>query len=420
MSRVSQAAIPSAILLVVFIVHPLGPSTSYDSRWSIPIARSLLSEGNTDLDEYAALLEAKGFYAIESINGHYYSIYPIGVSLLAVPVVYVLDAAGTTLKNGEIEMLTASLIVGVTAALLYLLARRSLDVTGSLLLTFIFAFCTAAWSTASRALWQHGPSMLMLTLALWFIIQARDRPWMIQFVSLPLAFSYVVRPTNAIPITLLSVFVLIQYRRYFLHYLLWALPVAVPFLLFTSSVYHSLLPPYYSASKVGHGGTLFEGLLGTLLSPARGLFIYSPAFLLSPYGAWLKLRRRVEPLDCFLVVIVLLHWIAISSFPNWWGGHSFGYRLFSDMVPYLTYFLIPVISKISAWPPTCPRRQRVLFATGFACLIAISFFINYRGANTQAVYAWNRYPVNVDVDPSRVWDWRDLQFLRGLGGGHPR
>jgi len=130
----------------------------------------------------------------------------------------------------------------------------------------------------------------------------------------------------------------------------------------------------------------------------------------------LKLRRSGELLDCFLVGIVLLHWIAISSFPHWWGGHSFGYRLFSDMVPYLTYFLIPIISKI----PALPRMHRALFASGFACLIAISFFINYRGANTQVVYAWNRSPVDVDLEPSRIWDWRDLQFLRGLGGGHRR
>lgn len=46
----------------------------------------------------------------------------------------------------------------------------------SLLTVFIFAFCTSAWSTGSRALWQHGPSMLMLSAALYLILSAREKP----------------------------------------------------------------------------------------------------------------------------------------------------------------------------------------------------------------------------------------------------
>ena len=117
---------------------------AYDSRWSIPTARSLLREGNTDLNEYAALLDANRFYAIESIGGRHYSLYPIGASLLALPVVLSLDVAGVALADGKIERATASIIVGLTAVLLYLVARRALGVPGSLLVALIFAFCTAA------------------------------------------------------------------------------------------------------------------------------------------------------------------------------------------------------------------------------------------------------------------------------------
>ena len=406
----SRVVIPVAIFAIVAGTHFLGIIISFDSRWSIPAARSLLRQGNTDLDEYPRLLEANGFYAIERIDGHFYSVYPIGASLLATPVVWAVDTLGVRVADGKIEKLTASLIVALTSFLLYLVARRSLDVAGALLTTFVFAFCTGAWSTASRGLWQHGPSMLMLTLALWLITLARDRPWMIQLAGLPVAFSYVIRPSNAIPIVLLSVFVAIEHRRYFLPYLLWTLPVAVPFLLFTLSVYHSPLPPYYAAGKVGHAGTVAEALVGTLMSPSRGLFVFSPILLLSIYGGWLKLRRGGELLDWMLAGTVFLHWIALSSFPVWWGGHSFGYRLFSDMVPYLVYFLIPVIALI----PTLPARRRAVWVGGFAVLLAISFAIHYRGANTRAVYRWNSEPVNVDADPSRVWDWRDPQFMRGL------
>ncbi len=332
---VIRVAAPVALFGLVVVTHGMGLITSFDSRWSIPTARSLLREGNTDLNEYAALLQANRFYAIETIGGRHYSMYPIGASLLAIPVVLGLDVAGVALADGKIERATASAIVGLTAVLLYLVARHSLGVPGALLVALIFAFCTAAWSTATRALWQHGPSMLMLTLALWILVLARERPWVVQLAGVPLAFGYVIRPTNAIAIAVMSVVVLAEHRRYAVRYLLWALVVAVPFVAFNWAVYHAALPPYYTASKIGHGGSFAEAAVGTLWSPGRGLFVYSPILLLSVYGAWLTLGRRGDLPSHAVAAIVALHWVALSSFPVWWGGHSFGYRLLSDMAPYL-------------------------------------------------------------------------------------
>jgi hypothetical protein len=171
-------------------------------------------------------------------------------------------------------------------------------------------------------------------------------------------------------------------------------------------VYHSALPPYYLASKIGHGGRFAEASLGTLVSPGRGLFVFSPVLLLSVYGMWLTWRRDV--LDRALAVIVVLHWVALSSFPMWWGGHSFGPRLFSDVVPYLIYFLIPVVTRIAG----LSGARRAVWVAGLTCLVAISFLVNFRGATARAVYHWNAEPVDVDLRPDRVWDWRDLQFLR--------
>jgi hypothetical protein len=91
-----------------------------------------LREGNTDLDECPAPLAANHFYAIEWIDGHAYSIFPVGASLLAVPVVYALDATEVTLKDGKTEKLIACLITGLTAAVLYLVARRSLGLADAL------------------------------------------------------------------------------------------------------------------------------------------------------------------------------------------------------------------------------------------------------------------------------------------------
>jgi hypothetical protein len=415
--RTSQPLILFLVFLVVFICHyRLSPTiTSFDSRWSVHTARSILKEGNTDLDEYYYLFEKNLDYSISRINGHYYTIYPIGASLLALPFVTLLDSAGIDVINneGSVQLLVASFIVGLTAVFIYLIGKLSLRREYAMLLTFIFAFCTSAWSTASRALWQHGPSMLMLSITLYLLLLARQKPYLAQYASLPLAFAYICRPTNSLSVILLTLFVLLEYRRYFVRYLLWSALLAIPFILFNFSVYHSLLSPYYNGAE-GLGfsfATFGEGLGGTLLSPSRGLFIYSPVLLFSIWGIVLKLRQRpVEKLAYFLAGIILLHWFTISIWRMWWAGHSYGPRIFSDMIPYLIYFMIPVLQKLE----TLKKPLKPVLIPLFGVLIALSFLINLRGAVSNEVYYWDWQPNEVDQHPERLWDWNDAQFLRGL------
>jgi len=408
----NQYTILLFIFFGVFISHFFSKNiTSFDSRWSIHTVMSIIKTGDTNLDEYQEMIEKEKYYAVENIDGHYYSIFPIGASVMAIPIVFVIDKTIDNVigNHRKVELLIASLIVACTAVFIYLLACLFLNRKYSLLVTFIFAFCTPAWSTASRALWQHGPSMLMLTITLYLILLAKNKPRLIQFASIPLAFSYVVRPMNSISIFLVSLFVLIRYRQYFLRYLIWAMTIAIPFVLFNFKVYHSLLSSYYLPQRIGSNPHFFEALAGNLISPARGLFIFSPVLLFSIYGAVLKIRNKeFATLDYFLLGIIFLHWIAISSFRHWWAGHSFGPRLFSDMVPYFIYFLIPTIDAISK----LTNIKKTIFSYVSLCLVLISFSIHFRGANNWDVYVWNAKPVNVDVKPARVWDWHDIQFLR--------
>jgi len=41
---------------------------SFDSRWSIFVAMSLLREGNADLDEYAELVQREEFYGVGTLG----------------------------------------------------------------------------------------------------------------------------------------------------------------------------------------------------------------------------------------------------------------------------------------------------------------------------------------------------------------
>ncbi len=412
---------PWLILLLIFVTVFLvyfqfsKVITSSDSRWSVHTAQSIVKQGNTRIEQYTDPLEkTDSTIILDKIDNYSYSVYPIGASLLAVPFVFGLDKIGYNVIANyfRVELLVASVIVALTALFIYLIARLFLGISWSLLLTFILAFCTSAWSTASRALWQHGPSMLALSITLYLLVRAYRNPRWAQFASIPLAFAFVCRPTNSLSVLLLSLFVLIQFRRYFLAYLLWSLVVAIPFVAFNFSVYHNLLSPYYRGSGVGSGfsiATFPEALAGTVVSPSRGLFIFTPILLFSIWGFFLKWRsRQIQLLDHFLVAIIVLHWVTVSFWVVWWAGHSYGPRIFSDVIPYFVYFLIPVLERLSK----TLNRYKIVFSTIFAIALVISFFIHYRGATNFEVYQWN---VNPPTDVSlRVWDWRDPQFLRGL------
>ena len=447
----------SSLLLVVFVIYILSPNaTSFDSRWVVHTALSIVNEGNTDLDEYLPLLERQHFYGIECVSsdgawrfpvreksdcveGHFYNHYPIGVPALVTPAVAALDFGlraiqpvlrpiTARMKAGPrrdflladlvgssmgVEVLLASLVVGLAALFMYLAAREFLGRSMALLIGFIFAFCTPAWSMASRGLWQHGPSMLMLSAALLLLLRASRDPKFIRYAGIPLVAALLMRPTNALPFAVLSFFVWRHYRKQFVSYVLLAAPLVVCYVLYSLSVYGMLMTPYASPGgsnivRLGVHHRIFEALAGNLISPSRGLFVYVPLFLLAVYGMVLFLRRNSERISLYLVAIIIMHWLLISSFDDWPGGHGYGPRYFSDMVPFLSFFLIPVLKEVG----DRAAAYRFLLPVAFALLAIVSLWMHWRGATVWACYEWNTHPTDINFSSERHWDWQDPPFLR--------
>jgi hypothetical protein len=186
--------------------------------------------------------------------------------------------------------------------------------------------------------------------------------------------------------------------------------------IYNESVYGLVLPSYFSHPSAsagplpalpGDGGKVLVALAGVMVSPSRGLLIYSPIFLFSIWGMIWALRTRWRaPLSAYLMAVIIANWFLLGVyFQNWLGGHSYGPRLFSDLTPFFIFFLIPALLKVRAtrWSP--------VWAIGLLVLFGASAFIHSRGARNYDVWGWNSTPAN---DMARVWDWRDAQFLRGL------
>ena len=151
--------------------------------------------------------------------------------------------------------------------------------------------------------------------------------------------TYVIRPTAAVAIVAITIYVLVFYRPWFLRYVGWALVVGVPWLVFNFAIYGALLPPYYAASRMDSPS--FSALLGVLFSPSRGLLIFTPVVLFAVSGFVPSLRERAQrPLHIAFAGIVVGITCIVVSWEGWSGGHCFGPRLMTDVVPFLVYFVM--------------------------------------------------------------------------------
>ena len=369
------------LFLGVYFFSGLSPvHTSFDSRWSVFIAMSLWNHADTNLDEYPAALGTEE-YALECVDGaghvrthvpvcdgHWYNSYPIGGPVLESPLVIaevgILRAARPLLvhfrsanpeisgflhadfdaAHGLMEEEAASFLVAAAAVMMYFIGLRFLPSRRAVWLALLFALATSAYSVASRALWQHTPSMLLLTIIIYMLLRAEEQPALAAWVGLPVALAYTVRPTDSLFVLIFTAYVAARHRAYLIRYLLAAAPVALALIAYNESVYHTILSPYYQTPLDGflprNWSRLGVGLAGNLISPSRGLFIYTPVFL---FAIWSMLRRKwFAPIAPWLAVLALAHWLAVSSYvANWWAGQSYGPRFFTDVTPVFVLFLIP-------------------------------------------------------------------------------
>ncbi|MGZ6036994.1 MAG: glycosyltransferase family 39 protein [Myxococcaceae bacterium] len=427
-----------AVVLAAYFLSPV--SVQSDSIWSIPTAISLLRQGNLDLDEYRPTADRQPHGTVE-VGPHLYPWYPAAVSLVAVPVVALLEGVAWVglrvlphppgvLRNWDahfraegdvpldvfapLERLVAAACTTLAVIVFWAACRRRLAAAPALFLTAILAFGTGLWSTASRVLWQHGPSIAVLAVVVWLLTEpAPGRRWALA-LGISAGLAYVFRPTNSITAIGLLAYLTVVRPSALRGFVLGAGLVAVPFCASSLVVYRGLLPPYFRPEMLGgdHRHVL-EALAGNLVSPARGLFVWTPVFVLALGGALVRLARgTLSAPETWMLVVIGIHWVAVSLLPQWWAGHSIGPRFFSDLSPYLCWLLVhPVEEGWNAW--RSGRRGQLLALAGLALF---GVFAHGSGATRLAVHDWNDGPPNVDLAPERVWDWRDVQYLRGLQG----
>ncbi len=337
------------------------------------------------------------------------------------------DAGLFNLIGGSV--LTA-LMVAVVAATVYEVlstsgSQRRVRRRAVVATALVVALGTSAWSVLSRAMWSQSTSTLLVAAGFYFAVRLDHadahprRPWAIA-LGISTALAFTARPTNLIVVVAFALWLLVVHRRLLLSYLWAGAVVGAGWVMVNLATWGTVRPPYFSSDRAALESYVVEALAGNLVSPNRGLLVFTPVVVLSAIGAWLSLRSdRRSSLVSVALVSVLAQWLVVSgSGEAWWAGATYGPRFMADTIPALAFMSIPVTISLVQ-----PEARRSLRWSAIA-LASVSVAMHLPGAWSKPAHCWNLDPPRVDDDPSRVWDWGDLQALEParvvVNGGSPR
>jgi hypothetical protein len=145
----------------------------------------------------------------------------------------------------------------------------------------------------------------------------------------------------------------------------------------------------WTASLAAFDTPIQEGLAGVLVSPSRGLLIYSPIFLFSFVGMMMVWMDSKSILLKFLSLTPFLFVLFVAKWATWWGGDSYGPRLLADITPLLCLYLSPPLERAA---------QKTFLRYPFACLAALSIGFHAIGA-----FSCDGWPGHRE----QLWSWVD-------------
>lgn len=446
-----------SINLLIFIAAPVGQIA--DSKYASLVSQSLLDHGTVRLDHYhLPKIESHGYqpHQLEIVNNHIFYYFPIGSSILSVPFVAVANLFGIYPINSEksfgnkailkffgvppvssdsdhsiegetiIQRILAALLMAGLSVIFYFSSRLFLPIKWSILVVLSNTLGTSVLSTASRALWSHTWNIFLLGMTLYLVVKALENKKTIQpfVLATLLSWMHFVRPTSIVSICAITVLLIVYFRESLAIFFTTAIVWVAFFTVYSLHFYDNWLPNYYSAGRLG-SSTFWEALAGNIVSPSRGFLVYTS------FAIWITLSLAIyfphlkhKILVAISTFAILSHTIIISTFPHWWGGHSYGPRLMTDIIPWLTIIQILSIEAMLLHHKNKKLKSGIVreikfFPVRIYCsvgilMIILSIILNLRGAFSRETYIWNWHPVDIDTHPERLWSWEYPPFMAGI------
>jgi len=420
--------LPFAVYMINFREISNGDPTP-----TIFVAMSVLKDGDLYLDELHNYVQYNKMpYYLSEKRGHVMSNYPVLPGLMAVPV-FVPGVAFDMIRPeyGDpswrfFSKTSGSVYTALSVMILYLALRRLIPVSGAAVCSLAYALGTASWPISSQSLWQHGPSCFCWMVLLYSLVRANQtdekhvyRWLMLAGLASGLAVGCRLISLAAMPLVLLTV--VLRWRvRGAAVYLACILPILI--VLFSYNFYFFEtwngglaevleLRWYLDRVKGGVWETPFlVGVAGNLVSPSRGLLIFSPFLVFSVWGM-VRVWKEKDPSFGIYRVLMWIPFVLLLIFGKytvWWGGNAhYGPRYQIEMLPVLVFFM----GLGWTW-----FAKRSVFRAVFGVLLVYAIFVQWIGAFCYPS-DWAAEPVPISVDKGRLWDWSYNQIVTCLKSG---
>jgi hypothetical protein len=324
--------IAGASLVALVVATAVIRDTSSDSAQSLLVSQSIVEHGTIALDAYAgdvALVHILPGY------GEKFNFFPLGTPVFSVPFVAVLRALGLDMRYDEAwaQVLIITLICPLLYLILYRMGRELVSASAAFSITTIAFLGSSLVSTLGTALWSHVYTALFITSALFLIVRAEVRgpEHMNPYVLGALLFgAFFCRPSAAAAIAAILAYTAVRDRAAFLRTSATAAALLLAFVAYSFHRFDLPLPPYYLPDRLS-SPQWGRSLYGLLMSPSRGVLVFSPFVAVVLAGTVLRGRRVLrDGLSLLALGIIVLYLAAIAKFPDWLGGASFGPRYQSD------------------------------------------------------------------------------------------
>jgi hypothetical protein len=367
-------------------------------------------------DGQVTYFEPSTYWMVRTRSHQLASLYPMVTPLLVaplyVPAVIWLNAHGWEQPRVDrvaelMEKVSASLLASVASVLMLLLLRRE-RIRWSLPLAVAFAFGTNTWMTSSQALWQHGTGEFLIVLALLLIVVPASpvRTAALGAVCVLIAAN---RPPDALIAGAVVLFTVWSRRR------------NAPWLLAGAAVPLVALL-YYDLNFIGHvaGGYAlgkapneiffrrdWSGVAGLLVSPTRGLLVFTPFLIFVPVGLIQRLRASSSRGLAVALSFAAAAQLLLYSQTDWRAGVSWGPRYLTDLLPILVWMLAPA-------PLVLRPLARGLLVLAMAASVVVQIIgaFWYTTKSDELIYAGN--PASMRA----AWNPRNVPFL--TEPRHPR
>ena len=428
-ASVRTALVAVAIFIACLVLYQSNGDTyvyTYDSAPNSLFVLNAVENHRLDFENFRGgyLFGLGAGYAFaDDQHGRLTSFFPVGTAILSAPLYLAFDplihlqhqpsdvtSPGFERYRLHYEKLAANWIAAFAAVLLFLCARRLTGLVPALIVTLAFAAGTDMWTVGSLALWQHGSVNLLvlaMTGALFAALDARPSRRMLFWLALAglcAGFLFAVRPTALVFSTAALAFAAWEFRRDALLFVAGAIAGILPGIVWNEATFGTLLGAYaQNADAYVFTWQQFSNAFAALLiSPGKGLFVFTPIAVFSLIGLWHALRAHTAHARLLVALsaaggILLLQY---SFFARWWGGTSYGPRYLTDVACILALLLAYAI-------PVRPAGR-----IAFGVLLAASIAIQFVGANGEEFGRWSALPVSIDVQPSRVWTFVDSPIQR--------